>query len=606
MTGAYTGTVAVVDLSNGAVTKESLPEEFLRNYVGGRGLGARLLWEWTKQGIDPIGPDNIIMFLTGPLTGIGPGTSQVCLVFKSPATAMTLGHALSGANWGPELKFAGYDGLIVKGKSPRPVYILIDNDKIEIRDAGHLWGKGSFATEDELKKELRDPLFRIMSIGPAGENLVRFASVQQEYFRSAARGGPGAVMGSKNLKAVVVRGSEPLNVADPETYYAARKVGHAKLADGRAKMRRGYTLKRWGSTISTVSHSDVSELNVRNYRDAWWDDVDKTGGIEYERRCRVKSRSCYSCPVSCMQLGVIREGPYAGYTVNPDFDSTGTIGPGCLLTDLNGMVYLSRLGDDLGMDDASLGNTVGFAMECYEKGLLSQSDLDGIDLRWGNVEAMVQMWHKIARREGIGDLLAEGVKRAAQKIGGGSEKFAMHVKGLEFAGYAPHAHADRGLQYAVGDRGGCHHFGLTMTEQNHRIWADSLTACSWHRSFIEPQTYVDMLNPAAGWNLTVADWDLIANRMLTISRAYNIREGMRPLLHDVLPDRIHSEALRWGPKAGSYYPRDKFEADREAWYKERGYDAAGIPTDEILRNLGLEFTIPELEKVRAESVASGS
>lgn len=605
MTAGYTGTIVVVDLTDRVVTKRLLPEEYARAFVGGRGLGARLLWEWTEPGLDPLEPDAPLMFLTGPLTGLVPGGAQICLVFKSPATTITLGHALSGASWGPELKFAGYDGLIVKGKAERPVYIVVFDDTIEIRDASHLWGKGTFDTERQLKSELRDPSFRVLSIGPAGENLVRFASVQQEYFRSAARGGSGAVMGSKKLKAIAVCGSKPLQVADPETFLSARKAVEARLLDVRNSTRRGYSLKRWGSSISSISHSDVSELDVRNYREAWWDDVDKVGGLEYERQCRVKARSCFSCPISCLQLGVIREGPYAGHIVNPDFDSTGTIGPGCLLTDLRGMVYLSRLGDDLGMDDASLGNVVGFAMECYEKGLLSRSDLDGIDLRWGDLDAMIQMWGKIARREGIGDLLADGVRRAADKIGNGVHKFAMHAKGLEFAGYTPHAHPDRALQYAVGDRGGCHHFGLTLAEQNDRVWADSMTACSWHRRFIDPQTYLSVLNPAVGWDLTIEDWNLWANRMLTLSRAYNVREGMRPLRDDVLPDRVHSEPLQWGPKAGAVYPRESFEADRAAWYRERGYDAAGLPTDDLLQKLDLGFAIPLLQQVRSEAVAAG-
>ena len=593
-------TILNVDLETGLTRKDELSRELAEAHVGGRGLGAYLLWKMTDPGVPPLSGVSPLMFLVGPLTGLAPGGAQVCLVFKSPATGTTIGHSLTGGNWAPELRMAGYLGLVLTGQCDTPKYLFIDGDKVQLCDASHLWGKGTFETEILLKKELRDPSVRVLSIGPAGENLVKFASVQQEFFRSAARGGPGAVMGSKKLKAVVVRGAGALPVADPSGFKSAWAKALEALAGSREATRRGYSLARWGSTISTVPHSDISELDVKNYREAWWEDVDKTGGLEYERQCRVKARSCYSCPISCMQLGVIPTGRHAGLTVNPDFDSTGTIGPGCMLTDLNGTVYLSRLGDDLGVDDASIGNVSGFAMECYEKGLLTRSDLGGIDLQWGNVEGMIELWHLIVARKGIGDLLAEGVKVAAEKIGGDAHKFAMHVKGLEMAGYAAQAHPDRALQYAVGDRGGCHHYGLTLKEQNDRVWADSLVVCSWHAAFIAPPLYLELLNAATGWKLQPPDWDLAANRMLTLSRCYNLREGTRPLRDDVLPERLHHDALSQGPKAGAVYPLEKFEADRTAWYLDRGYDERGLPSPETLDRLGLEFTAGAIDAIRAE------
>ncbi len=590
-----------VDLGSGHIRNEQLPADIVESYIGGRGLGAYLLWSRTAPGMPPLDGQNPLMFLVGPLSGIAPGGAQVCLVYKSPATGVTLGHSLTGGNWGPELRAAGYLGLLIAGKSEQPKYLFIDNDKVELRDASHLWGKGTFETEALIKSELRDPTVRVLSIGPAGEKLVKFASVQQECFRSAARGGPGAVMGSKMLKAVAVRGSGDLSVSDPGPYAGAFAVALEKLANSGKSTRRGYSLVRWGSTISTVPHSDISELDVKNYREGWWEDVDKTGGLEYERQCRVKARSCFSCPISCMQLGVIRDGRFAGMTVNPDFDSTGTIGPGCLVTDMKGLAYLSRLGDDLGVDDASMGNVTGFAMECYEKGLLTRADLGGIDLRWGNVDGMIELWHMVVSRTGIGNLLAEGVKVAAQEIGQGAEKFAMHVKGLEMAGYAAQAHPDRALQYAVGDRGGCHHYGLTIKEQDDRAWADALVVCSWHAAFIDPPLYLNLLNAATGSCLQLPDWGLTANRMLTLSRCYNLREGMRPLSDDVLPDRLHDDALTKGPKAGAVYDRERFRVDRAAWYRERGYDEKGLPTPELLQRLGLGFVAEVVEGIRAET-----
>jgi aldehyde:ferredoxin oxidoreductase len=535
------------------------------------------------------------MFLTGPLTGLVPGGAHTCLAFKSPLTGLTLGHAITGAQWGPELRAAGYEGLIIAGQAAEPVYLYIEDDRVEIRDAAPLWSLGTMATEIRLKEGAGNSRVRVLCIGPGGENKVRFASVQQEYFRSAARGGSGCLMGSKRLKAVVVRGGQAIPVARPQELSQAHEAIRARLTEARTQDRRGYSLARWGSTVSQTAHSDISELDVRNYREAWWDQVDAIGGLEYERRCKVRSRSCFGCPIACMQTGVIREGPYAGTLTNPDFDSSGTIGPGCLVTDFEGATYLSSLGDDLGLDNAYLGNVTSFAMECYEKGLLGKADLDGIDLTWGNVEAIIALWDKIVRREGIGDLLAQGVHVAAQEIGHGAEAFAMHVKGLSFAGYAPQAHPDRALQYAVADRGGCHHYGLTIAEQNLRALADSILVCSWHRSLVPASLYRAALNAVTGWNMSEADWEETGRRILILARAYNIREGMVPLRDDVLPARVHRDALTWGPRAGAVYPREQFERDRAVWYQGRGCDEQGVPTKARLQELGLEFAVSALE-----------
>ncbi len=587
--GGYTGKLLRVDLTGGKVSTSDEHLQYAQDFIGGRGLGARLLWETLSAGADPLAPSSPLMFLTGPLTGIAPGAAHTTVVFKSPNTGTTLGHAITGAQWGTELKTAGWDGLIVTGQSSKPVYIAIEDKQVSIREADFLWGKGVMETEVALKGKLGDPRWRVACIGPAGENLVKFASIQQEYFRSAARGGPGALMGSKRLKAVVVRGHGPIPLARSEEYGARYAAVYAKLRDARTSKRRGYNLARWGSTISQVPHSDISELDVKNYREAYWKDVDKISGLEYERRSKVRSRSCYNCPLACMQTGVLREGEHIGTLLNPDFDSFGTIGPGCLATDYAGAEYLSALGDDLGLDDTSLGNVVGFAMECYEKGLLTKTDCDGLELKWGDTKVMEILWHKIARREGIGNLLAEGVREAAAKIGGGSEKFAMHAKGVSFAGYAPQSHHDRGLQYALGDRGGCHHYGLDETEQNARVWADSLTCCAWHRALLAPADYMSLLSAATGVEFSPDDWDTTANRMLMMARAYNIREGMVPERDDVLPARVHDEPLTQGPKAGAFYPREEFLRDRAEWYAARGCDDKGYPTRQTLDKLGLGF-----------------
>jgi len=598
MVGGYTGKLLYIDLCIQKIEEKPLDYEQARIFIGGRGLGAKILWDSTKAGNDPLGPHNPLIFLTGPLTGMGPGAAQTAVMAKSPATGITLGHAMVGAHWGTELKLAGYDGLVITGQSEYPVYLTIYNNQVRIEKADEVWGLSTQSTEQKLRLKAGDVNARVLSIGPAGEAQVLFASINQELFHAAARGGMGAVMGSKKLKAIVVRGTGKLVASHPDVFMKTRSKILQNFLDMRTTTRRGYKLMRWGSTISSVAHSDHSELDVRNYREAHWPNIDKVSGLAYERQIAVKVRSCFSCPVCCHQLGIIKEGPFQGYLTNPDFDSSGTIGPGLLVEDVNAVAYLSRLGDELGMDDSSLGNVTGFAMECYEKGVLTKSDLDGIDLTWGNVEAIQQLWYKIAKGEGIGRLLGQGVKRAAEVLGQGSEKYAMHVKGLEFAGYAPQAHHDRALQYAVGDRGGCHHYGLTLDDQNKRVWADSMTSCTWHHAFVNTSDYLELLNAVTGWDYRVENWVQDAERLLLMARCYNLREGMSPERDDVLPVRVHEEPLTWGPKAGAFYPHEKFIRDRANFYQQRGCDEAGYPKRDHLEKLGLGFAWQESPYLR--------
>jgi aldehyde:ferredoxin oxidoreductase len=454
----------------------------------------------------------------------------------------------------------------------------------------------TFDTERCLKEESGDRRMRCLCIGPAGENGVLFAGIQQEYFRSAARSGSGALMGSKNLKAITVRGTKPLEVEKPDEFYETYSHIWQRLKMARSDIRGGYYLVRWGSSVGSVRHSDANELDVKNYREAHWKEINRIGGLEFERRCKVKSRGCYLCPVPCMQHGVIRKGKYAGRIACPDYDSTSTIGAGCLIRDHDGLIFLNSLGDELGVDNISMGNVTGFTMECYEKDILTKKDLGGIDLQWGNVEAIKSLWDMIIEREGIGEILSQGVKKAAEIIGNNTSHFAMHAKGLEFGAYTPQAKPERGIQYAVGDRGGCHHFGTTISEQNFRVMADSMVFCTWHRHFITPELYINALNAAAGWDYQHADWDFLAERFLIMARVFNIREGMRPQEDDILPMRVHKDPLTWGSESGVVYPLEQFKKDRAEWYRVRGCNQQGIPTKEHLSELELEFAIESLEK----------
>ncbi|MDA8228006.1 MAG: aldehyde ferredoxin oxidoreductase [Desulfitobacterium hafniense] len=570
--------------------------EWSKQFIGGRGLGIKLLWERLPQRVDPLSSQAEMFVLTGPLTAVAPGGAHTCLAFKSPQTN-TFNYSITGAQWGPELRAAGFDGLIITGKSEKPVYLYIKDGLAEFRDASHLWGVTSFQTETALKAEVGDSLARVLCIGPAGEQMIPYASVQQEFFRAAARGGGGAVWGSKNLKAIVVRGTGVIPVYDPVRTITLRREMEKLLIESRSSIRRSYDLIRWGGSMTNMPHSDEVDLNVANYREGYWEEVNKIGGLAYERLCRAKSRGCYGCPLGCMALGVIREGAYEGNLVCPDLEATANLGSGLLVNDLNSMVYLTRWADEQGFDATSLGNVTGFAIECYEKGLLTNIDSDGLALKWGNITGILALWAKILKREGIGELFAKGVKKAADIIGQGSHHFAMQVKGKEFACFTPQAYPSQGLQYAVSDKGPAHHFGGRADRAQQRTWADLLTVCTWQRRMIEPKVYLELLNAVTGWEVEISDWAKVTSRVILLGRAYNIREGMIPLQDDVLPERVHTDNLTQGLEAGKVYSREQFMKDRENWYLEYGCDPEGYPTTEALRQCNLEFVIPVMDDV---------
>ena len=609
MVGGYAGKILEADLTENRVRVSPLSEEDAKKFLGGRGLMNKLLWDRLKPMTQGFDEANQIMFFTGPLTGLLSGNRTI-IRFKSPLTATStglnlMGHTATGGNWAPELKFAGFDGVIVQGKAPEPVYLYIHNGEAEIRSAKHLWGRSIFETEVKLKEEI-DPFARVLSIGPAGENLVRYACVNNEYFYSGSRTGAGAVMGSKKLKAIAVRGTLDIPVEDPETLLEVEETVYKELTSSPAT---AYMRERWGSTTANISSSDSSTGPLWNWRESYWgDEIEKAGAFQFESRLRVKNRGCYGCPTPCNQLGIIREGPWAGSFDIPDYDSTDLLHPNCGVTDPNGVYALSSFLDQRGLDSITTGNTLSWVMECYEKGILTHDDLDGIELTWGNVPAMFKMVEKIVRREGIGNLLAEGIRIASAKVGKGSEKFAMHCKGVEWGvGGAGNNRDKRETQcYVMSDHGGVHLYGPNVESQNRFAIADSITICIRNLTFdvnsVQLPTLSKALKAATGWDLlkNQEELDTVANRILILERAWNIREGLRPDRDDILPERVFTEPLTLGPKAGTpaaIYDRRQFEADKQEWYAARGCDEHGIPTKETLRKLGLDFVIPTLEKL---------
>jgi aldehyde:ferredoxin oxidoreductase len=605
MVGGYTGKILKVDVSDARVERVPVDLETARLFIGGRGLMNKLLWDLVEPGTGAFDPANPLMVFGGPITGM-PSSANVVIRCKSPLTASKrgknlIGHAVSGGQWGAELKLAGWDGVIVTGRAEKPVYLSIDDEDVTVSDASHLWGTTCWQTEVRVKKET-DPLARVLSIGPAGEKLVRYASIEQEFFRSIARCGGGAVMGSKNLKAIVVRGTGDMPIVDQETTFSIMRDRWVQPFQNPAAF---YSRRRWGTSCGTIGASDRSTGPLKNFKETFWgDEAELAGGLQWESRSRIKNRSCFGCPATCMQLGVTRTGPYAGTIDSPDYDSTELIGPNCMVTDTDGMYAISSYMDEMGVDSISAGVVLGWAMECYEKGVLSKEELDGIDLAWGNVPAMLEMTEKIVRREGVGDLLAEGVKIASEKVGRGTDKFAIHAKGVEFGsgGIANNRNVAQCYNCGMSPYGGVHHYGTSIDAQNVQCMCDSLTICTFIGRGLGWAPLSKLLNAVTGEDMITSfeEWNRIANRILILERAWNIREGSIPDEDDVLPDRFHEDPLTLGPKGGTpaaIYPRDQYEKDRQMWYSERGCDAHGIPTKETLKTLNLDFVIPTFEKL---------
>ncbi len=610
MFGGYTGKILDVNLTNGTTRKTALDLTDAQRFVGARGLMTKLLWDRMKPGTKAFSPENLIMFFTGPLTGVLSGNRTI-VRFKSPLTATStglnlMGHASTGGNWGAELKYAGFDGIVVEGKAEEPVYINVKDGEAEIKSAKHLWGCSVFETEVKLKEEI-DPFVRVLQIGPAGENLVRYACINQEYFYSASRCGGGAIMGSKNLKAIAARGTSDIPVDNIDELLDLEDTFHRILRSNESDV---YSRARWGSTTANIASNDASTNPLKNWREANWGDEIETGGpLQWESRCRVKNRGCFGCPTPCNQLGIIREGPWAGTFDIPDYDSTDLLHPNCMITDPNGVYALSSFLDSMGLDSISTGNTLSWVMECYEKGILTREDLGGVELTWGNVPAMFEMVQKIIQRKGIGNLLADGIRVASEKVGRGSDKFAMHCKGVEWGvgGAGNNRDQRETFCYVMSDRGGVHLYGTSVDGQNNFAISDLLTMCFRNvMSLIaEPdgkEIIGKALKAATGWDYfnSQESWDRLAQRIIVLERAWNIREGLVPERDDILPERVFTEPLTLGPKAGTeaaVYDRKKFEEDKQTWYKARGCDPHGIPTKKTLRDLDLAFMIPTLEKV---------
>jgi aldehyde:ferredoxin oxidoreductase len=605
--GGFTQKLLRINLSDESVKTEKLPEELLRKYYGGRTLGGRLLYDEAPPGTDPLGPENKIIVMTGALVGTPvPGANRYAIITLSPATGLYL-DSYSGGCFGPEIKFAGYDVIIVEGKAKKPVYIVIDDDKVELRDASELWGKTAWDAEEKIGKELGDE-FRACVIGPAGEKLSSIAIVQNEYYHEAGRGGAGAVFGSKLLKGIAVRGTKGVKTAEPgklidlllslESHYAADDGPVPAVADR----------MKYGTPILLDTTDRLGVLPAYNFKYGQYEHADKIGSKAF-REVVERDKSCFACNLCCIKFSKVKSGKYAGDAIGgPEYETNALLGSNIGVSDMNYIVHVNGLCNDYGVDTISAGVLVGFAMECYEKGILAKEDFGGLEMTWGNEEAVDKLIRMIAYREGIGDLFADGVKKASEKIGKGSENFAIHVKGLEFPGYRPGVNSPGfGLSYCIADRGGCHRRAwpvvaeqalppFTTTGRAELVKKLYDLRSPWHDgiccdiavsvpNFVSHEYAAKMYSYVTGWDVTAEELQRLSERTASLLRAYNVRNGMKRG-DDALPARCF-EAEETEKGKGLQYTKEMLDTMLGEYYALRGWNEQGVPAYDSLVDLDM-------------------
>ncbi|MFC1912188.1 aldehyde ferredoxin oxidoreductase family protein [Chloroflexota bacterium] len=618
MLGGYAGRIGFVNLTTGEIKEERLGEKTARDFIGGHGLGARVLFERQSKGVDPLGPENILGFTTGPLTGTPvPTGSRYMVVCKSPLTG-GWGDANSGGYFGSELKAAGWDAIFISGIASSPRYLFVTNDGIELKDALHLWGKDTIQTEDALLEELGDPKIRVACIGPASEKLSLISGVINDRGRAAARSGVGAVMGSKRLKAVTVRGNSRVKIADAEGLKRLRQdfiKGMRDLTFIQGLMKHGTC----GMTSSLVANGASPVKNWLLTGTDSFPTVDKIGDGDNVIKFQVKKYRCANCPIGCGGITSVPEGKYTVLeTHKPEYETIAAFGNMCLNDDLNSIFKLNDMCNRGGLDTISAGNVIAFAMECYENGIITGADTDGIELAWGNADAIITMTDKVIRREGFGDVLADGVKLAAQRIGRGAEQFAMHVGGQEPGLHNALFLPGRGTGMVVDPTPGRHTAAVPFIRCDlnavagpypelkfssferyeykskgpanavaSKYWqvAASAGVCLFPTLFSGIYPLLEYMNAVTGWEISIEEALATGARIQTLRQMFNIREGITPS-QTHLPDRMAGVPPKSeGPLKGITIDIDTLVKE---YYKAMEWNEnSGKPTDACLTRLGL-------------------
>jgi aldehyde:ferredoxin oxidoreductase len=607
MLGGYMGRFLRVDLTAGRIADEAVPETTLRAYIGGSGLGARVMFDETIGSTHPLGPENRLLFLTGPLTGVTiPTSGRHAVIAKSPLGIW--GEADCGGTFGHELKRTGIDGIIFEGNSDHPVFLLIMDGVASLEDARGVWGRDTFETQEILRARHGERL-AITCIGPAGERLASMAAIMNNgrYGRAAARGGLGAVMGFKRLKAIAVAGTRRPVVAHDDKLRPLVKQMTLRIKE------RTATLRNYGTPGDVLSSAAIGDLPIENWRRGTWQaGIEKLSGEVMAEAIVVGRYFCKACTIGCGREIEVKDGPHAGVRGGgPEYETLGALGSMCLMDDLKAVAKANELCNRYGLDTISTGSVIAFAMEAFERGILHREDADGLDLCWGNTASVIALVEKIGSREGVGDLLANGVRFVAQKLGGEAYKFALEVKGLELPLHDPRALSSLAAAYATYSRGACHrncsHYlertpmpelGFEKALDRHAterkgvaaaVMQDygglynSLKLCQFIMRSVTVQEVVDCLNYVTGWDMDIAEFLRAGERSSNLKRLYNVRLGMSRK-EDTLPYRILHEALPDGGAAG-YLPN--LDAMLDEYYEYRGWTRDGIPTRAKLEALGL-------------------
>ena len=602
MSGGYTGKMLVIDLNTHSTVIEDTDMDATKNFIGAKGLGAKLLFDRLPKGTDPLSPENILMFTTGPLTGTRAQTSgRGTVVTKSPQTGLFLDSHFGGS-FAAEMKKAGWDFIILNGRSDNTIYIVIKDDIVELKDASEIRGKECLETHNWLQKT--EGRVKTAVIGPAGENLVKISAITVDGHRHAGRAGPGAVMGSKNLKAIAITGSGNVSIHDSERFRIRTREVLKKIQENDfVPIRRQYGTPYWVKPIN-----DWGFIPTRNYQEGNFEHGDAISAETMQKRIVDGSGACYNCVIACWNKSSIKSGDHKGVSlVGPEYETLALMGSNLGVGKIEDVAYLNERCNELGMDTISLGGVLGFAIEAYEKGVISDEDLKGNKIGWGKTKDLAILIDDIAHRKSkAGNLLAEGVQIAAENLGKNSEEYAVHVKGLEIPGYDPRGAFGMGLAYATSDRGGCHQRAWTVRAeimdhdfdrfsfkkkaklvkdvQDERAAFFSLVLCDF--APISERDCVDMWNLATGFDHTIESYLLAGERIWNLIRLFNLREGLDSA-GDKLPPRFFNDPFTKGPAKGIVLSEKEFQQSLKEYYYLRGWNAKGIPTEKKLKELGL-------------------
>ncbi len=605
---AYMGKLLYIDLTSGKSKEISPSPALVKNFIGGKGFGAKILYDLLPAGTDPLSPQNLLMFMPGPLTGTLAPAMRGCVVTKSPLTG-TFADSYFGGHFAQEIRYCGYDGLIINGAAKQPSYIVIDDGKVEVRPAGSTWGLDTFSTVEALRREMGDDSVKIACIGPAGEKLVSFALINCEYNRHAGRAGTGAVMGSKNLKALVLRGMKTVKPADPRKFISAVDRAYQELAE--EETIAGFTTD--GTPASIDFANDEQLLPTLNYSNGTFEGAAGLNAVAQRRELWFRNTACAGCPIACGKVGKISRGRHRGLISDVvEYETAAMMGSNLGLSDIREVAYLVKKCDALGLDGMSAGGVAGFAIEAFENGLINAEDTGGLNLKFGDAASVDYLLEAIALRRGIGDLLARGVKKAAADLGGKAADFAVHIKGLESPAWGPRSVPGMGLALATADRGGCHQRAFPILYecggewngeavdrlglkgkgeivtylQNYLAALDTFVKCDFATYGISKETYCSMLEAALGETWNVEKLLLLGERVWNQIRLFNLREGFTRA-DDTLPKRFTEEPLPEGPYGGAKITAVDLDQLLDDYYRERGWDSEGRPSEEKLKELAL-------------------